>query len=101
MKGRAASMAPAPSAISCRAEWRLAVGVRFGLADLPLRLPFHLLRLALDLLAGVAGQAADRVADLSADLLRRTLALVLEAVRAEIVCHDFESSWRWKSCLKP
>src|SRR5688500_1945133 len=78
----------------------VAVDVFLSLADLPLRLPFHLFGLALDLLAGVVGQIANRVADLATGFLRRTLGLVLEPIRAEIVCHDCKSSWRWKVVLE-
>ena len=39
-----------------------------------------------------AGQTAGGIAQLATDFLRRTLGLVLEAIRAEIVCHGFESS---------
>ena len=52
----------------------------FGFADLPLRFAFQIFRLALELLAGVAGQAADRVANLAFRLLAKALGLVLEAV---------------------
>ena len=41
---------------------------------------------------GDAAQLAERIAQLATDFLRRTLGLVLEAIRAEIVCHGFESS---------
>src|SRR4051812_48945519 len=69
----------------------VAIDVVLGLADLPLGFSFHLLRLPLQLLARVTGQSAGRVAQLTTDFLRRTLGLVLEAIRAEIVCHGSTS----------
>src|SRR3954471_11509774 len=93
-------MAPAPLINRMWGRSGIAVDVFLGLADLPLPLPLHLASLALDLLAGVSGQAADRIADLAADFLRRTLGLVLEPILAEIVCHDCKSSLRWKVVLE-
>src|SRR5215203_373691 len=100
MKGAGATRRPPPS-IRLSGRSGIAVDVFLGLADLPLTLSFHLASLALELLAGVTGQSANRVADLAADFLRRTLGLVLEPIRAEIVCHDCKSSLRWKIVLGP
>src|SRR5690349_19302466 len=96
MKGAAADWRPPPSN---RMSGDSGVGVYFLLADLPLGLALHLASLPLDLLAGVSGQAAGSVAELAAHFLGRTLGLVLEPIRAEIVCHDCKSSFRWKVVL--
>ena len=44
---------------------------------------------ALELLAGIAGQSTDGVANVTFDLLAGTLDLVFESVVREIVCHVF------------
>src|SRR3954466_8588756 len=74
------------------------IDVSLGLPDFPLGLSFHFLGLPLELLARVAGEAANRIPDLATDFLRRALGLVLEAVRAEIVCHgSVLSEWEGRS----
>src|SRR5436190_16702344 len=88
--------APAPFMMWKLVSSGVRIEVLFGLSDLTLRLPFHLLGLPLQLLARVAGQVASGVADLAADLLRRALDLVLEPIPFEIVCHGFESSLNWE-----
>src|SRR5437867_1963101 len=64
------------------------VGVDLLLADLALSLSFQVLGLALELLAAVAGNAADGVANPPFDLVAKPFRLVLETLVGEIVRHD-------------
>ena len=57
------------------------------LTDLPLSFTLQVLGLPLQLLAVVAGQPADRVANPALDLLRRALDLLLGAFIPEFVSH--------------
>src|SRR5215217_6808795 len=90
MKGRAPLRRPPLhlSFLLSSAPSAVAVDVFLGLADFALGLAFHLLGFALELFARVTGQAANGVAELATDFLSPTLGLVLQAIRAEIVCHD-------------
>jgi hypothetical protein len=68
-------------------EQLLAIEILLCLANLALGLALEILRLALELLARIAGQSADRVPELALGLLAEALGLVLEAIGVEIVCH--------------
>src|SRR3954447_21755809 len=63
------------------------VDVGLGFADFPLALALQFLGLALELLAAVSGQAANRVPDLAFRFLCNALDLVFEAIAIEIVSH--------------
>jgi hypothetical protein len=68
----------------CRVRARSAV---FRLANLPLCLALEVLGLALELLAAVTGDSADRVPELALSLFRRAIHFVLDSVAVKIVCH--------------
>ena len=72
---------------SYRCTGGLAVEVFLGLTNLALGLSLEVFRFALELLARVAGQAADRIAKLAFRLFSEAFGFVSETISREIIRH--------------